>query len=96
MHETQKIDSVTPSAARQHRSVPLCSVAVVAIVAWPACLRRIDTTVGILQLDDTNVHFRAIILPHENTQRTTSSAFTLPVGRTKRTMATVVRRDAPH
>jgi hypothetical protein len=33
MHETQKIDSVTPSAARQHRSVPLCCVAVV--VAWP-------------------------------------------------------------
>jgi hypothetical protein len=87
MHETQKIDSghTVRGPSTPHRAFVHCGCDPVIVL----------TTVGIMRLDDTNVHaFRAIILPHENTQRTPSSTFTLPE-ETKRTMATVVRRGAP-
>jgi hypothetical protein len=73
------IDSVTPSAARRYSAVVQCG----------------RGPVGILRLDDTILHpFRPIKPPHENT-RTTASFCSYPARRTRRTMATVVRPDAP-
>jgi hypothetical protein len=74
MHETQKIDSghTDHGPTRPHRAFVQCGCGRVCV----------DTTVGILRLDDTNVHaflgHHIIILPHENTQTTASSKLPLP------------------
>lgn len=84
MHETQKIDSVTLCSVREHRSVPLCSVA----VAHSASTQPLAFCDWMILIYTGH---------HSSSPEPKDSLFYLyPARRTKRTMATVVRPDAPH